>query len=287
MNQISRISPFTDEQAARLARPGTLDDLAAQITATESRPAARAPAAGPRSPARRRWLIGVPLAGALAAAALVATSLGHPGQRVGPVSVGPPAAQALSFTKHPGYITVIVRDPLADPARYRHELARHHLKVALRLLPVSPSLTGTVIEDEGAGITTITAHGRCSASLDAESCPVGIRIPDNFRGQGAVTFGRAARPGEQYESMAVSALVPGEAMHGMTIKGQTVAQVIVALSKRHLTALFQAQPLAPTKAEPPGGSLVLSALPWAPGQVLLEFAPSSSSSAGPSPAASR
>ena len=37
MNQLSRISPVTDAEAARLVQPGTLADLAAEITAT-SRP---------------------------------------------------------------------------------------------------------------------------------------------------------------------------------------------------------------------------------------------------------
>src|SRR5260370_35034772 len=34
MNQLSRISPISDLEAARTVRPGTLADLAAQITAT-------------------------------------------------------------------------------------------------------------------------------------------------------------------------------------------------------------------------------------------------------------
>ena len=298
MNQVSRISPFTDDEAARMARPEALDDLAAQITATPFRPAVSRPSAGrlavgSRSPARRRWLISVPLAVGLAAAALVATSAGHPGQRVGPISVGPAAAQAqaLSFTSGPGFITVIVRDPLADPARYRAEFARHHLNVELKLLPASPSLTGTVIFSEGDGIEAINARGRCSADLESETCPVGVRIPDNYRGFGEVIFARAAKPGEEYESMANSALLPGEAMHGMTIQGQTAAQVVAALRQRHLTAVFQREDTtenAPTTVVPPGSWLVAAAVPWAPGEVLLQIVPNhgAGSSASPSPSAS-
>jgi hypothetical protein len=294
MNQISRISPVTDAEAARLVQPGTLADLASEITATPV-PQARghhgqpSPAAArPRlARIRRRWLIWAPLAAGLAAAVLIVMSIGSPGQRVGPVVVGPAPAQAqvLSFSKHGGYITVLVRNPLADPARYRAEFARYHLKVTLKLIPVSPSLVGTLIYLDG-NITPITARGRCHTGGGGSACPVGVRIPDDFRGRAHVVFGRAARPGEQYESTA-SAFAPGEAMHGMSIQGQTVAQVVAALHRRHVTVpLFNLtrHGIAVNVRHIPGTWYVYGAVPWAPGQVLLFAGPAKTQPAPGQPA---
>src|ERR1700722_8834184 len=116
MNQLSRISPVTDAEAARLVQPGTLADLAAEITAT-SRPSGpgrhgHASAAGDRPrPGRRRrgWLIGAPLAAGLAAAVFAIASLGSPAHQAGKnratgATNQHPATQAqvLSFVRHRG-----------------------------------------------------------------------------------------------------------------------------------------------------------------------------------------
>ncbi len=144
----------------------------------------------------------------------------------------------LSFTTSGGYITVIVRNPLADPARYRAEFAAHHLNITLKMVPASPSIVGTVVYIEepasSPDIETITAQGRCYTGGGGSACPVGVRIPVSFRGQAEVVFGRAARPGEQYESTA-PATAPGEVMHGLQFAGDTVAQVLAMLRERHVT----------------------------------------------------
>jgi hypothetical protein len=54
--QIGRIAPVTDDEAARLAHPGTLADLAAGITATP----AGAPGSGAAGSSGRRWRPGWP-----------------------------------------------------------------------------------------------------------------------------------------------------------------------------------------------------------------------------------
>ena len=298
--QISRIAPVTDEEAARLAQPGTLPDLAAGITAAPYGQARRA--ARGRFPARRRWIIGVPLAAGLAAAALIATSLGRPGQHVGPVAVGPaPAqAQALSFTRHGGFIDVIVRDPLADPARYRAEFARYHLDITLKLLPVSPSIVGTVVymgqSAHSSPLTPITAQGKCLEASGTSACPVGIKIPAGYRGSAQLVFGRAARPGAQYESTA-SAFAPGEVLHGLSVRGLRVTQVLAMLRQRHVTvAWFDVQTAggATNKRQVPGSYFVDDANPWSLGEVQLfvskTWPPPSAGSgqpvASPSPTAS-
>jgi hypothetical protein len=276
MNPVTRISPVTDAEAARMARPQTLADLAGQITAVPPKAPDRLAASRGtgRWAGKGRWLIGLPVAAALAIALLVATSLGHPGQRVGPVTVGPPAAQALSFTRHGGGFTVIVRDPLADPARYRAEFAQHHLRITLRLVPASPSLVGTVVYLSG-DITPITAYGRCHTPGGGSACPVGVRVPASFHGQAEVVFGRAARPGERYETTA-SAFAPGEVLHGMRITGHRVAQVLAMLRHRGVRVpLFNYahHGSARNLRSVPGTWFVYDAVPWAPGQVLLFVGP--------------
>jgi hypothetical protein len=80
MNPITRIAPVTDEEAARMARPGTLSDLGRQITAT--------PIAASNDSSARGWAPTkswrLPLAGALAAglaATVVIVAGGVPGAR--------------------------------------------------------------------------------------------------------------------------------------------------------------------------------------------------------------
>jgi hypothetical protein len=286
ISQISRICPVTDAEAERMVRPATLADLADLITATQGLPAGRVTHS--RGPARRRgWLIGTPLAAGLAAAVLVVTGLipvglhasGHrTGPAASPESTRPISAQALSFVTSDGSVTVIVRDPLADPARYRAEFAAHHLNITLKLVPASPSLVGTVVyigEPSGAGITPITARGKCYTGGGGSACPVGVRIPADFRGQAELVFGRAARPGEQYESTA-PATAPGEVMHGLRFRGLTVTQVLAMLRERDVTVPvfnYDKQGYARNLSHVPGTWYVYDATPWASQQVMLMVGP--------------
>jgi hypothetical protein len=274
-SQLSQIAPVTDSEAARLVRGSTLADLAGQITATA------VPAASPRRnhPRRRIALAATPLAAGLAAAAIVLATQGQPAAP--PPASHPGPAQltaALSFTTSGGYITVIVRDPLADPSRYRAEFAAHHLHVTLTLVPASPSLVGTLVsfsEPTSGGIIPITAPGRCHTGGGGSACPVGVRIPVGFRGQAELVFGRAARPGEHYESTA-AATAPGEVMHGLRFQGLTVARVLAMLRQRDVTVpVFNYDDHGSGKLlhSVPGRWYVYDADPWAPRQVMLFVGP--------------
>lgn len=288
MNPISRIAPVTDAEAARMVRPDTLTDLAEQLTATPVEAAAgtahRAGRAIQHAPARRRrLLIGIPVAAAVAAVALVVTSPGRPGQRVGPVSVGPAPAQALSFTRHGPYIDVIIRNPLADPGRYRAEFAQHHMDITLKLVPVPPPLVGTVIVDySGGGIMPITAKGCHNGGGD---CPeLGLRIPVGFHGPATIEFGRAGRPGEHYMVGAL-ATAHGEPMHGMRYLCRTLPAVLAMLRQRHVIVaviryaavndkLLNGGKLVFGGKVFPGTWYVNEATMWAPRQVMLWVGPS-------------
>jgi len=275
IDRVARLAVISDADAAGLISQSARADLADRITVL----AAERPVPAAKSPrrSRRRWLIGTPLAAGLAAAVLVVTALGSPGDKVGPVPVGPVKAKALTFTRHGHYINVIVRNPLADPRKYRAEFKAHGLNVALKLLPVSPSIVGTVVYFGGAGtdaIKVITARGRCFTGGGGSACPVGLRVPVNFRGQADLVFGRAARPGEKYEST-VSATAPGEVLHGLRIVGKRVSAVLKMLARRHVSAakfhITTARGIGKlvSGSAVPGSWFVYSADPWAPGQVML------------------
>lgn len=269
---ISRLAPISDADAARLVSDGARSDLAYGIM-TQADPVRR------RQAGRRRWLIAVPAAVAAGAVALALTLLGGP--RQGIVQVTPAKAAPLAFIRHGHYIDVIVRDPLADARRYRAEFKAHHLDVTLKLLPASPSLVGTVIYFGGAGtseIKVITARGRCFTGGGGPVCPVGLRIPIDFGGQADLVFGRAARPGERYEST-VSATARGEVLHGLHIVGRHVSAVLAMVARRHVTVPVIhittrrgiGKDVAPDQV--PGRWFVYGADPWAPGQVLLWAGP--------------
>jgi hypothetical protein len=276
MNQISSLSRISDVDAARVVGPETLADLAERISSTPARPGPR----HVRRLMRRPRMATIALVAALAAVVLVVTTIGGAQNGIGPLAVGPGSAQALSFTTSGGFINVIVRNPLADPARYRAEFAAHHLDITLKLVPASPSTVGTVVAFGGTQLQSldpITARGKCVVASGGSICPVGVRVPLGYRGSGEIVFGRAARPGEQYVSGG-SATAPGEAMHGLRYRGRTVATVLALLRARHVTVPQYRYVHASFGHElrsdqVPSDWYVLNAIPWAPGQVLLFVGP--------------
>jgi hypothetical protein len=283
-SRISQLAAVTDDEAARMASPSTLTDLAARITAEppgDAVPARRIP---PRR--RGRMLLAIPVAAGVAAAGIIvgvaATSgtssppLPHASSPLPAASRPLPSAasKALAFTVKDGYITVIVKDPYADPNWYKADFEAHHLDITLRMRPVSPSLVGTVIYTDapssavGSEITMI--YGKCAqAPSGGDRCAIGIKVPMDFHGQYEADFGRAARPGEVYVS-ANSAFAPGEALYGMKdIIGQPVAAVLAEIGKRHLTAILNDHSTFGAPGKFPGTWYVNDALPYAPGQVML------------------
>jgi hypothetical protein len=270
-----------------MVSPTTLLDLAGQITTQAVPPAtpnhtplshAQLSQTLPRRHTTRRRLLAlaaVPVAAGVAAATLVMTPASHGGANPAYHNATTTTAQPLAFIVGNGSITVLVRNPLADPSRYRAEFAKHHLNITLKLVPVSPSLVGTLIYSDGSSLATITAKGRCYTGGGGSACPVGVRIPAGFHGSADLVFGRAARPGEQFMSTA-SAFAPGEAMHGMRVTGMTVSQVLAELHARNITVPvfhYDRNNDGALLRQVPGNWHVYDAAPWAPGQVMLWVGP--------------
>lgn len=276
MHDITRISPLTDAEAVRLISPAALADLASEIMATPL-PAGSGRPSRPRPPRRRLLLAAVPLAALACLAGLLVALLGR-GSGSGANS--PAAIQALSFIKENGYIKVVVNNPVADTNWYDADFARHHMNIRLNLVPVSPSLVGTVVFIDTmpgtSDFSTITAQGRCWTGGGGNACPVGLKIPLDFHGQAAITFGRAARPGEQYESVG-SAFSRGEALQGL--RSQVILQRVGAvwplLAQHHVT-IAVCRDAGNSNVDPgrvPGGWYITNVLPWAPGQIIVWVGP--------------
>ncbi len=211
--------------AAATTVPGAdeLSALARRATAV----AADRPSAGRR---RRPWAlprlgVGVAVAAALVVAAvLAATALRSP-------SV---AAAGVHFRRSHGFIVARITDPAASAAALRQAFAEEGLNIHLSLIPVSPSLVGTVvyIGEDGGGIQAIQG-GPCVTG--GGGCPVGLRIPADYAGEAYITLGREAQAGESYGSTA-SAFAPGEPLHCTGLVGKPVAVAQRELARRGLTA---------------------------------------------------
>ncbi|WP_433354182.1 hypothetical protein ACQP25_11675 [Microtetraspora malaysiensis] len=230
---VERLNPISEEEAAAMVSRETRDDLAERIMTTSPD---EAPAPARHGRWGRRLLVGVPLAAAVAAAGVVVLSAAGPDQKVGSVSVGPHRADAaaLFFRKEDGYLVVTVKDPVADPARYRKEFAAHGLDIELDLKPVSQRNAGTVVfvEDQGGGrIEVIQAKGECGV----EVCNVGVKVPKDYKGYAHIVFGRAARPGEMYDTAPGDR--PGEGVGLPEVPGRTVAEAWDVLTQRKITGV--------------------------------------------------
>jgi hypothetical protein len=275
---IQQLNRFTDEQVTAMVRDETRADLAERIAMTDpagttyySKPARR----------RRRLLLGIPVAVGLAAAALVATSVGQPEQKVGPISVGPLAANAapLSISQQGGYLTVRVTNPNIDPARYRREFTAYGLDVDLRLQPAAPQDAGKVLflEDDGpsAGVRTITAT-TCGTGV----CGVGVKIPLHYKWFVRVVFGRTPAPRSSYQT-GTGVVLDGVTVPG--IRGTTVTRARARLAAGHISGLSYRyeyrgsdQPYpdgVPADKVQPGWYVHDYALSDTPGQLILFVSP--------------
>jgi hypothetical protein len=171
---------------------------------------------------------GAAAAGTIAAVVLSAT----PG-------LNPAPADAVAFrTAASGDIIATVTDPFAAQAQLDAAFARQGLKITVNLLPVSPSIVGTVLgtgESAGAGAQIKSLQGgHCLQG--GGGCSIGIEVPKDFTGEGSITLGRPAKVGEQYES-AASIFAPGEPLHCSGLLGAKVSTALPALQADNLTVV--------------------------------------------------
>ncbi|GAB3845970.1 hypothetical protein GCM10029963_25070 [Micromonospora andamanensis] len=181
----------------------------------------------------RRLAIAVPTVAAVAALAFGISAV-LPG---GSGSVGPAPAQAdaLQITKDDRYINIKIKDPIADPQRYRQELSKYNLNVELTLVPATPDHVGKVIfsevGDSAGGLEYIEAPGDCTAN---GNCSVGIKVPMTFTSYAKIVIGRTAKPGEHIEGGSAE-----NDAQARELVGKTVADALKILASKDQAASYR------------------------------------------------
>jgi hypothetical protein len=142
-----------------------------------------------------------------------------------------------------GDIVARITDPLAAKSQLDAVFEQHGLDIQVNVLPVSPSLVGTIIEDtmpananvrplEGG---TCIGQGQAGTTVNANECPIGLVIPADFHGSGSVYIGRSAQPGEAYESSG-NGFSPGEVLHCSGLLSAPISAAQTFLTAKDLTA---------------------------------------------------
>lgn len=219
--------------------------------AADGRPGVEAPASSSRGPARHpRRLRRLTIAATVAAAVLIALSFG-----IAQMMRPNPAQAAVQFSQDDGYIVAMVTDPFAAEQQLNAAFAAHHLDIDLKLVPVSPSIVGSVVFLEGADIQSIFDK-RYDGPMGEQ--PVGLRIPTDFKGHASIVLGRPAKPGETYAS-AGDAFAPGEALHGVDLVGMKARDAARVLDKMGLTVAWRVD--MPSSAGPASAAPIATPAP--------------------------
>jgi len=224
---------------------------------------------------RRIRMVAVAAAAALVAAAVVTVS-----QR-GTPSTPTKSAQSAHHSTLPdmslvdfstqsnGDIVAQITDPDAAASQLEAVFAAHHLDISVTVLPVSPSLVGTIVYDDGSDFQPIQA-GLCLAG--GTQCTVGFVIPANFTGHADVAIGRAADPGEAYAS-ADSSFGAGEALHCAGVFNQPVSVAASIVAAKGLTAEWRVGTSSTNLSTAPAGDYVVGGIPISSTTVMLMVQP--------------
>ena len=211
----------------------------------------------------RAWLI-VPAIALAAGLTLVAFAAAP----TKPVPVPSVHAQVVSF-RYPthgadaGYIIATVTDPFAAQSSLDAAFKAAGLNITVTLEPASPSLVGTVLSQSGPSsgpqIEALDGGGTCvpgsGGSGNGANCPIGVKIPRDFTGQGSIELGRPAQPGEAYVAT-TSAFGPGEALHCTGLLNDEVSQALPTIQSMGITAYWGSNPspLTQDTQTPPSGT---------------------------------
>jgi hypothetical protein len=173
-----------------------------------------------------------------------------------------------------GDIIATVTDPFAAESQLKAAFAEHGFDITLDLMPASPSAVGTVfyISDSG-GANAIQPLDGGSCVTGGGGCTIGVKIPATFTGQGFITIGRPAKPGETYEH-ANSAFAPGEVLHCSGLRGARVATALPILKADKLTVVrWREESSGAIDATAPTSNYIADADPVAAGTVMITTQP--------------
>ncbi len=238
---VAKLGRISDEQLASLSHGPAAQALLQEVVAmdhdaTESR-------ASRRVRQRRRLVFAVAAAAGVAALLFALTVALRP---------TPPAAAAVRFQTSGDYIVATVVDPYAAEQQLDAAFAAHGLHITLKLVPVSPSMVGSVVYmGSSADASQIGVLYSKTKQAPGGPLPIGLRIPIDFKGSADIVLGRAAKPGETYVSTG-DAFAPGEALHGSGLMGMTVSEALVKLKALGLTAQWRdLRTVTPPKGDQP------------------------------------
>lgn len=172
-------------------------------------------------------------------------------------------------TQNNGDIVAQITDPEAAASQLDAVFAAHHLDISVTVLPVSPSLVGSIVYDDGSDLQPIHA-GSCLAG--GTQCTVGFVIPANFTGPADVAVGRAANPGEAYQS-ADSSFGAGEALHCAGVVNQPVSVAAPIVAAKGLTAEWRVGNSSTNVSTAPAGGYVVDGIPISSSTVMLMVQP--------------
>jgi hypothetical protein len=243
---------------------------------------ARQQATARRRRRRGRWLVAAAAAAVALAAVLGLGPRGGPGSPpVGPLRVDPASAK-VTVRKSAGFYEIRLANVLADPEAIRQALRRRGLNVNIQFLPASPSLVDKEVAsyETPGGDRRVRWTYRPSSSVEQDL--VTVRVPLDYHGELGLAIGRRARPGEQYASAALSAQLPGEALHCADVEGRRIREILPVLQQRHLQARWHVTTPTGLLRTPTGRFVPLERVidwyvdgttPWAPGEVMISAVP--------------
>jgi hypothetical protein len=153
-----------------------------------------------------------------------------------------PAAAGIKIEIRSGQYVARVTDPEASRDELTAAFSQMDLDIAVTLVPVSPSLVGTIVSiseegEAGNSMRPLLNRERCVTGGGA--CPVGLRVPLDYSGQAEVVLGRAGFPGEALTSVA-DVFAPGELLHCSDLYGSRVADALGQLSDKRVDVSFRA-----------------------------------------------
>jgi hypothetical protein len=228
-NAVAKLARVDDAQLASLSQSPAAQALFEEVTAVEhtSHASDTRPALA-RS--RRRHLRVALIAAAIAIGAAAIFGV------VSELRQAPPAAAAVEFHTSGSYIVATVENPFAAERQLDDAFAAQHLDITLKLVPVSPSLVGSVVYmGSSAGASDIGVLYSATRQAPGGPLPIGLRIPVDFKGQADIVLGRTARPSETYVSTG-DAFAPGEVLHGSGLVGMRVSAALLKLKALGLSA---------------------------------------------------
>jgi hypothetical protein len=236
---------------------------------------ARQQAATRRRRRRARWLLTAAAATAVGVAVVLGLgpSGGPASPPVGPVRVDPASAK-VTVRKTAGFYEIRLANVLADPEAIRQALRRRGLNLKIQFIPSSPSLVDKQVASyqTPGGDDRVRWSYRQGASVDGDL--VTVHVPLDYHGELGIAIGRRVRPGEHYQSAAISAQLPGEALHCADVEGRRIRDILPILEQRHLRARWHvSDPGEFVPEEQVVDWWVAGTSPWAPGEVLISAVP--------------